>query len=78
MEPTNVPGPLRERLGDDASFALLEMFHLAGQAWRDDVLSLATEQFGRLLAEEMGKLRLEMTQGQVALLSFMLRSAGAR
>jgi len=77
MEPTNVPGPLRERLGDDASFALLEMFHLAGQAWRDDVLSLATEQFGRLLAEEMGKLRLEMTQGDAALRQGMTQGDAA-
>lgn len=76
MEPTQVPPPLRERLGDDASFALLEMFHMAGQAWRDEVLTLATERFGRLLAEEMGKLRLDMAQGDAALRQEIVETRG--
>ena len=43
IQPTTVPASLREAIGQEASFELLTMFHEARAAWRDDVLTLATE-----------------------------------
>jgi hypothetical protein len=59
MERTAVSA-LRERLGDQALGELTEMMSDAGHLWRDEVLELATERFGRMLAEEAGKLRVEI------------------
>ena len=59
MDRTSVPA-LRERLGDQALGELAEMVNNAGRLWRHEVLELATERFGRMLAEEAGKLRVEM------------------
>ncbi len=36
------------------------MIGQAGARWREQVLELATERFGRMLAEEAGKIRVEM------------------
>ncbi len=35
----------------------------SGREWRDDLLQTATERFGRMLAEEAGRLRAEMAAG---------------
>ena len=51
---------LRERLGDQAFGELTEMIGDTGRLWKDEVLELATERFGRMLAEEAGKLRVEL------------------
>ncbi len=67
MGRTIVPGPLRERLGEDGTLALVEMFQSAEQEWSDGVLTRSDERFGRVLADEFGKLRLEMHQGDAAL-----------
>lgn len=70
MEPVTVPDTLRERLGNNASFELLTMFHAAEANWEDDVLGRATERFGRMLAEETGKLRQEIATSRVELLKW--------
>jgi hypothetical protein len=59
MDRTSMPA-LRERLGDQAFGELTEMASDASHVWRDEVLELATERFGRMLAEEAGKLRVEI------------------
>ena len=70
MEPVTVPDDLRRRLGDDAAFELVTMFHSAESGWADDVLTRATERFGRMLAEENGKLRQEIATSRVELLKW--------
>ena len=70
MEPVTVPDMLRERLGDEASFELLAMLHTAESSWRDDILGRETERFGRMLAEETGKLRHEIATSRVELLKW--------
>jgi hypothetical protein len=70
MEPATVPDGLRRRLGDDAAFELLAMLHTAGSCWEDDVLTRATDRFGRMLAEETGKLRQEIATSRVELLKW--------
>lgn len=62
MAPVKVSAALRQRLGEDATFGLVEMVHYAGREWRDDVLHNAVERFERRLTEEVGKLRIEMAQ----------------
>lgn len=109
--PFRVSKAVRDRLGDEATFGLIDMVESANTGWSEHVLSLATERFERRLTEEISGLRAEfhctlqagLTDvrkeiattrfellkwsflfwiGQVAamaaLLSFMLRSAGAR
>ena len=70
MEPAVVPESLRQRLGEEASFELLAMFHAAELGWEDRVLTRATERFGRILAEENGKLRQEIATSRVELLKW--------
>ncbi len=62
-----VPPALRERLGEEASRELGEMVSTLGRAWMDDVLEFATERFGRMLAEEAGRIRVEMANFRVEL-----------
>ena len=65
MERLLVPAPLEERLGGDASEALMQMFTTYHQ--------FATDRFERRLAEEIGGLRLEMYQGHAALRHDMMK-----
>ncbi len=67
MEPISVPGALRDRLGEDGTAGLVELFQTAGRAWREDVLSVATERFERRLTEEISGLRVEMANGFASL-----------
>jgi hypothetical protein len=50
---------VRERLGDEGTFGLIEMFDAAHAAWSEQVLSLATDRFERRLIEEIAGLREE-------------------
>ena len=64
--PATVPTSLREDLGQQACFELLTMFHEAEAAWRDDVLTIASERFERRLSEDISKLRIDVVE-QLAL-----------
>lgn len=61
-----VPDPLRQRLGDDGSLALVQIFDEANRVMRDEFLSVATERFERRVTEEAAKLRVEFAQGLAA------------
>lgn len=54
METLMVPGPVRTKLGDEASEGLVHMFGLYHQ--------IAKESFERRLGEEISKLRLEISE----------------
>jgi hypothetical protein len=62
MEPARIPSVLAERLGDDASAALLGLFAEQSRACVDGVMRQCTERFERRLVEETSTLRLEMAQ----------------
>lgn len=74
-----VPKPLREKLGDEGSDALVQLINQASESTRADVVALVGERFERRLAEELSKLRIEMGQlraevsGEVARLRAELR-----
>jgi len=71
VERPHVPIQVRLRLGDDASAALAEMIDTTVRAAIDEAVDRAvdraTDRFERRLAEELGKLRIEVHTGLAAL-----------
>jgi hypothetical protein len=57
-----VPGALRNRLGDDATFGLIEVLDAERKDWSQQVLSVAADRFECRLTEEISSLRLELRQ----------------
>jgi hypothetical protein len=66
MQPMRVPPRLKARLGSDESDDLTILLQTASAGWRDDVLTLASDRFGQVLAAEAGRLRVEMHDGIAA------------
>jgi len=58
-----VPAALRARLGDDATFGLIEIFDSERKDWSDQVLTAAADRFERRLSEEISALRVELREG---------------
>ena len=63
MEPLRVPTALRDKLGPDATLALVEMLHDSARQSVDDAIDRAAERFERRLAEELAKMRVELAHG---------------
>jgi len=59
LNTVRVPKVVRDRIGDEATFGLLEMFDAAGAAWSEHVLTIATERFEKRLTQEVSTLREE-------------------
>jgi len=57
MPSGRVPASLRGRLGDDATFGLIELLGSERKDWSEHVMSLAGDRFERRLTEEMAALR---------------------
>jgi hypothetical protein len=57
-----VPAALRARLGDDATFGLIELLDSERKDWSERVLSVAADRFERRLTEEVAGLRVELRQ----------------
>jgi hypothetical protein len=57
-----VPAALRARLGDDATFGLIELLDTERRDWEEQVLSVAADRFERRLTEEVSALRVEVRQ----------------
>ena len=55
-----VPRPLREKLGEEATDALVTLINEAGENNKQSVIEVVEERFERRLAEEMGKMRVEV------------------
>jgi hypothetical protein len=62
MQASQVPDPLREKLGAEATSGLLDLFEMAKMESLEDVLRRSTERFERRLTEECSKIRLEMAE----------------
>ncbi|MPZ21872.1 MAG: hypothetical protein GEV06_28965 [Luteitalea sp.] len=60
MSQSLVPSSLRKQLGDEAALDLSVWIDAHEQPWGDRVLQAAADRFGRVLAEELGKLRAEV------------------
>jgi hypothetical protein len=59
---SRVPAALRARLGDDATFAVIELLDSEEKDWSENVLSIAADRFERRLSEEVSGLRVDLRQ----------------
>jgi hypothetical protein len=60
-----VPRPLREKLGEEGTDALVALINEAGEDNKKSVIEIVEERFERRLAEEMGKIREEMSKMRI-------------
>lgn len=56
-----IPAGLRTRLGDDATFGLVELLDGERRDWSEHVVATASDRFERLLAQELGALRTDIS-----------------
>jgi hypothetical protein len=62
-----VPRPLREKLGEEGTDALVTLINEAGENNKRSVIEVVEERFERRLSEEMSKIREEMSRLRVEL-----------
>ena len=67
MKPLRVPTALRDKLGPDASEALVEMFHDSARPSVDVAIDRLAECFERRPAEGLARTRVELAQRLAAL-----------
>jgi hypothetical protein len=58
-----VPAALKDRLGDEATFGLIEFVDKERKDWSGQVLSVAADRFERRLIEAISSLRAEFHDG---------------
>jgi bifunctional DNA-binding transcriptional regulator/antitoxin component of YhaV-PrlF toxin-antitoxin module len=71
MAVITVPRPLREKLGEEGTDALVALINEAGESNKKSVIEIVEERFERRLAEELGKLRAEMADLRANLVQWM-------
>lgn len=62
MPVVSVKKPLREKLGDDGVDALIELINEAQAETQKNVIKIVEEKFEKRLAEELGKIRVEIAE----------------
>ena len=67
-----VPRPLREKLGEEGTDALVVLLNEAGENNKRSVIEVVEERFERRLSEEIGKLRTDMADLRANLTQWML------
>jgi hypothetical protein len=60
MDTNGLSAALLDRLGREATAALLDVIETKHMAWSDRVLSITVERFERRLSEEIGRFRVDM------------------
>ncbi len=55
-----IPNILREKFGETAAGALIDLFNQVEERSRDKTIEAVEDKFERRLSEEIGKLRVEM------------------
>ena len=58
----SVPKPLREKLGEEGSDALIELINRQSESERGNIIELVEQKFERRLSEEMAKMNDRITQ----------------
>ena len=66
-----VPRPLREKLGEEGTDALVVLLNEAGDSNKKSVIEVVEERFERRLSEEIGKLRTDMADLRANLIQWM-------
>ena len=59
MASNRIPQVIRTKLGDDATFGLIELLDSEEKRWSEHVLTTATDRFERRLTDEISQLRRE-------------------
>ena len=77
MDTAGVPAALRERLGEEGTFGLVDLLDRSGREWKVEVLETAGDRFARALAEESARIRTLIAE-QGARLEARLAEQGAR
>lgn len=67
MDTSRVPEGLRERLGFEATVALVELFNGLESEWSERVTVRVADRFERRLVEETSRLRVGMVEGFASL-----------
>ena len=62
MSARRVPASVREKLGDEATFGLIELLDSEQKDWSDRVLTTAADKFERRLTQEVSLLRQDFNQ----------------
>ena len=62
MADSRIPVALRSRLGDDATFGLIELLDSERKDWSEQVVGVAADRFERRLTEEISGLRVELRE----------------
>ncbi len=57
-----IPKVIREKLGDDGSEAITELFNEIEEGIKRDNIAIVEEKFERRLSEELGKVRIEIAE----------------
>ena len=73
MDSEIVPSALRERLGGDASDALLELLESVRADLREDVINAGSERFERRLVEEVSAIRVQVAQTESSIRQDLFR-----
>jgi hypothetical protein len=63
MAVSAVARPLREKLGEEGTDTLVALSNEAGANDKKEILEVVEERFECRLAEELGKVRMDMTEG---------------
>ncbi len=66
-----VARPLREKLGEEGTDALVALLNEAGENNKKSVIEVVEERFERRLSEEIGKLRTDMADLRANLIQWM-------
>jgi hypothetical protein len=74
MAGSRIPAALRTRIGDDATFGLIELLDTERNNWSEQVLSVASHRFERRLTEEITALRVELHDGLASVLQELVTS----
>jgi hypothetical protein len=74
MAVITVPRPLREKLGEEGTDALVTLINEAGESNKKAVVEVVEERFERRLTEEIGKLRTDMADLRANLIQWMFLS----
>ncbi|HKJ67614.1 MAG TPA: hypothetical protein VKA68_06625 [bacterium] len=56
-----IPKALREKLGDEGTDALVELFNQSGDRQKENILEFVEEKFERRLSEEIGRVNQRIT-----------------
>jgi hypothetical protein len=68
MSVRGVPGSVRQQLGDETTFGLIELLDSEQKDWSDRMLTMTADMFERRLTEQVGLLRQDIADARVEML----------